>query len=97
VGKHGYPLRPPGRHNGAAFADETILRTVTIGALIKRIKRRLNRERRDLKITRGETARRELGNYYVLDLDRDVVIATQVDPERMGRELRVLDPDEKVE
>jgi len=72
------------------------MRTVTIGALIKRINRRLNRQRRELKITRGQTARRELGSYWVLDLDQKLVIATHVDPERMGRELRVLDPDEKV-
>jgi hypothetical protein len=73
------------------------MRTVAIGALIMRINRRLNRQRRELKITRGQTARRELGNYYVLDLDQNLVVATHLDPERTGRELRVVDPDENVE
>jgi hypothetical protein len=68
------------------------MRTVAIGALIMRINRRLNRQRRELKITRGQTARRELGNYYVLDLDQNLVVATHLDPERTGRELRVVDP-----
>ena len=72
------------------------MRTVTIDALIKRINRRLKWERRKLKISRGQTARSKLGN-YVLDMDQNLVIGMHVDLEKMGRELRVLDPDEKVE
>jgi hypothetical protein len=79
------------------LSGETTMRTVTIGALIKRINRRLKRERRELKISRGQTARSKLGNHYVLDMDQYLVIGTHVDLEKMGRELRVLDPDEKVE
>ena len=36
---------------------------------------------------RGQSALQDLGTYYVLDIYRNFVIETHVDPEELGREL----------
>lgn len=62
---------------------------VTRRALTQRINRALKKDARMLKTPRGE-ARNELGNYYVLDLNRNRVVEKHVDVEAMGRALGVL-------
>lgn len=57
-------------------------------ALIQRINRKLAPDLEQLKKNRSPG--NELGDYYVLDLNRNFVTAQNVDPEALGRELGVL-------
>lgn len=70
---------------------------VTMRALIQRINRRLTKDEEHLKSIRGERFRHELGDYYIVDLNRNAIVAKQVDPEELGRTLGVLRPFERVE
>jgi hypothetical protein len=69
--------------------------TVSIGAVIKRVNRRLQPEEM-LKITRGDRQRLELGDYYIIDYRRNFIINKDVDPETVARELGVLENWETV-
>ena len=62
-------------------------------ALVQRINRalvKIGRYGQVMKKTRGERARLDLGRFYVLDMDRNVILGTHVDPESLGRQLEVL-------
>ena len=69
---------------------------VTERALIQRINRALRKRDEVLKRTRGTHALRDLGDYYVVDVRRNAVVAADVNPEAYGRELDVLAPYERV-
>lgn len=63
---------------------------ITIRALLQRINRKLAREQRRLKVSRGREELRHFGQYYVLDgygVERG-----RVNVENLGRELGVLKP-----
>lgn len=64
--------------------------TITQNALMKRINRALAKEGERLTVTRGERWRSELGDFYVLDVNMNAVVAKHCDPEKLGRELGVL-------
>ena len=68
---------------------------VTLDAALQRINRRLAGEQQSLRITRDRW-RSNLGDFYLLDLTRNVVVASHVNPEELGRELGVLEPWESV-
>ena len=70
---------------------------VTQRALIQRINRALEKEGQILKTTRGNKWRSSLGDYYVVDLNRNTMISTHVDLEELGREIKVLAPYESME
>ncbi len=64
-------------------------------ALLMRINRKLAKEGRlQVKKLRGELARTELGDFYLLDLNRNAIKATHLDLEAYARELGVLAPYE---
>ena len=67
-------------------------------ALIQRINRKLASEQwpKSLKSTRGGRAKTNLGDFYVVDLHRNLVVDAFVDPEKYGRKLGVLAPYERV-
>lgn len=69
---------------------------VTMRALIQRINRKLRPDDEMLKVARGERARAQLGDYYAIDFNRNIVTAQHVDPEKWGREMNVLAPWEHV-
>jgi hypothetical protein len=69
---------------------------VSTRALIQRINRALAHEGEQLKTTRGERWRGELGNFYIIDTYRNGIEAQHVDPEELGREMKVLQPYEVV-
>ena len=71
--------------------------TISEKAVVARINRRLRRDGQMLRKTRGELARRDLGDYWVHELSRNLALETRVDPEEMARELGVLDKYEEVE
>lgn len=63
---------------------------VTENAVAKRISRALAKDGEVLRKTRGERARLDLGDYYVLNASRNYPTSTDVDLEALGRELGVL-------
>ena len=69
---------------------------VSMRALIQRINRKLAHEEEMLKTTRGARAISRLGRYYRLNVNRNFVIDTRVDPVALARELGVLNHYEVV-
>ncbi len=72
---------------------------VTEDALYKRINRKLKKVTwaQVLKRTRGERARQDLGDYFTLDVSRNIVTDSRVNLEDLEKELGVLNPHETVE
>ena len=71
---------------------------VTMRAVLQRINRTLAR-RGDhrIKATRGGARlREELGDYYVIAVERHFIVETDVNPEAYGRDLGVLRPWERL-
>lgn len=63
---------------------------VTLCAVIRRINRKLAHDGRRLRTTRGNRWRSSLRNYYVVDVERNAIVQTHVNVEKLGRELDVL-------
>ena len=73
------------------------LEYVTLSAVVARVNRKLRREQGSmLRKTRGERAFQDLGEFYELDIDRNLIVAANVDPENLARELGVLAESETV-
>jgi hypothetical protein len=70
---------------------------VTTRALIQRINRKLSSEMMQLKTTRGERWRNDLGDYYIIDVNKNIVVRAHLDLEELSRELGCLSPWEKLE
>jgi hypothetical protein len=70
--------------------------SVSLRALILRINRKLKTNNEVLKMPRGDRQKRELGDFYIFDSNRDAIIAKDVDPESYGREIGVLRAWEQV-
>ena len=85
----------PGHHEPA---DITATNPVSERALVARINRALAKQHESLHRCRmGTQASNDLGAYYVLDVYRNLVLATHVDIEALGRELNVLGDGETLE
>jgi hypothetical protein len=69
---------------------------ITMGALIQRINRVLKHRDEQLKVARGARVLQEFGDFWILDVNRNMVVDKHVDPEELGRELGVLQPYETV-
>ena len=69
---------------------------ITKRALFQRINRSLARERQHLLSARGERAYAHLGAHYVVDLERNTVVAHHVDLLELAQELKVLRPWERL-
>lgn len=65
---------------------------VSTRALIQRINRKLAERDQVLRTARGERARTELGDYFVIDVHRNVLTLYRVNLEVLGRELGALQP-----
>lgn len=70
---------------------------VTTRALIQRINRKLSSEMMQLKTTRGERWRNDLGDYYIIDVNKNIVVRAHLDLEELSKELGCLSPWEKLE
>jgi hypothetical protein len=80
----------------AATKTKTAGVPVSTRALYQRINRELAKEGMVLKAARGERARSEVGDYFVLDTGHNTVVVRHVDLEKYGRELGVLAAWERV-
>lgn len=69
---------------------------VTVRATIARINRKLAHEGEQLRTARGDRSWSNLGNHYIVDVNRNFVVADHVEPEKLARELGVLRPWEVV-
>jgi len=65
--------------------------------LMARINRKLGHDGEQLKATRSERARLELGDYYIIDADRNVILHKDCELVELARELGVLKPYEALE
>jgi hypothetical protein len=61
--------------------------TPTVKALVARINRKLSSKGEALRRTRPGRARHDLGEYYLLDVNLNAVLARDVDPEALAAEL----------
>jgi hypothetical protein len=59
-------------------------------ALAQRINRKLAHEGQLLKVYKGTRYENDLGRYYIVGLQTNVVEATHCDLEKIGREMRCL-------
>jgi N-acetylglutamate synthase-like GNAT family acetyltransferase len=73
--------------------DKIILSEV---AVIKRINRKIKHDGLCLRKSRARY-RNELGDFYLIDVNRNVIDATGVDIEVYGRELSVISPWEELD
>ena len=69
---------------------------VSVRALIQRINRNLAKDQKQLKSTRGDRWRNELGDYYIIDENLNAVIEKHVTLEVLGRDLCCLSAWEAV-
>lgn len=67
-------------------------RVVTMRALLQRINRKLSGEGRKIRTTEGRADRK----YFIVDLQRNAVVANNVNPETLGRKLGALEAWETV-
>ena len=58
--------------------------------LLQRINRKLAKDFETVKTTRGDRWRGELGDYYRVDLSRNVILETDVDLELTAKQLGVI-------
>jgi len=72
--------------------------TVSEGALLRRINRRLQRTvfQRVLKLREDSRAYFDLGRFYVIDCSSRFLVDSHVDLEELARELGVLRPSERL-
>lgn len=66
-------------------------------ALVQRINRKLKASGQQLKAARGERAEAEVGEYYVIDTHRNILILKHVNLAALGVELGALADWERLE
>jgi Domain of unknown function (DUF6602) len=76
--------------------SEKVSVPVTLRSVLQRINRKLAKQGEVLKATRGERARSQMGDFFVIDASRNFLVQANVDPEALARELGVLNPWESV-
>jgi len=70
---------------------------VTTRALVQRINRALRKVGDGvLKKTRGDRWWHELGDYYLINVNRNLITDKHIDPESLGRKLGVLKDYERI-
>jgi hypothetical protein len=72
--------------------SKTAKMPVTMRAMMARINRRLGADDQMLRKTRGMRAYSSLGDYYIVNFNRNLIINYRVDPETVAREIGVLMP-----
>ncbi len=73
---------------------------ITTRALIARINRKLRHEGpmgQILKSARSERMELDLGSYFIVDVQGNYIHDHHIDPEKLGRELGILQPWEELE
>jgi hypothetical protein len=89
----------------ASYTHAVVKRTVPVSsrALIQRINRKLLADAdgditraRQVRTPRGGRAKQDLGDLFLLDVGRSFIVDHHLDLETLGRELKVLEPWEKL-
>jgi hypothetical protein len=81
---------------GRRLREDEMQYRVTCNAIIKRINRVLAKDDEQLRVTRGKRARSELGDYWIQDVNRNLVSASFCDLEKLARDLELLEPGEEL-
>jgi hypothetical protein len=63
---------------------------ISMRALIARINRKLRPDDEVLRAARGARAKQEFGGFYIINRNRELIVAHHVDPEDMGRKLNAM-------
>jgi hypothetical protein len=71
--------------------------TVSPRALVGRINRHLAHENQMVRSPRGRGLNSNLGDYFIVDFNRNFIVATKVNIEELGREIGVLAQWEEME
>jgi len=69
---------------------------ITTRALIQRINRALAKDGAVLKKARGMQMFASVGEYFIVNITGNYISQQRVDPEKLGRELGIFKPYEKV-
>lgn len=59
-------------------------------ALFQRVNRTLKKQGKAIKTTRADRWREDLGDHYIIDMSRNVIVAGHIDLEEYGREIGAL-------
>lgn len=70
---------------------------ITERALFQRINRRLKQDNEQLRTARSTSVEQSVGQYFIVDLNRNAITTQYVDLEKLGRELGVIQPWEELE
>jgi hypothetical protein len=70
---------------------------VTYRALFQRVNRALKKQDEQLRTYRGGRWSSDLGDLYIVDVNRNAIVRGDVDLEALGKELGVLEPFERFE
>lgn len=65
---------------------------ITERALMQRINRKLKQDGKQLRTARNEAVERDMGRYFIVDMNRNAITTRRVDPEKLGRKLGVMQP-----
>ena len=71
-------------------------KTITHGALMKRLRRALKRDGLSLHTNRAEHPCTDLGRFYAVDIATNVLHAGDIDPEAWAREMGLIDAETEV-
>ena len=71
---------------------------VSMRALIQRINRKLRHNGEVLKVARGSRAEAEadVGRYFIVNIERNLLVNDHCDPEAIGREIGVMAEHERL-
>jgi hypothetical protein len=69
---------------------------VSMRALVQRVNRQLAKKGEQLRAARGEGARQDVGDFFIISVAENILVRKEVNLEELGRELGVLQPWESV-
>jgi hypothetical protein len=96
IGETGRTMEQPLYYNPLRRPVQPSPTFVSVKALIQRINRKLRHDFRSLRKSRGVRMQTSVGEYYLLDTYRNLIVEQRVDPEELGRELEVIAANETV-
>jgi hypothetical protein len=80
---------------GELMAKQTL--PISERSLVRRINRKLADDDQALRMARGESAKRHVGEFYVVDTRRNFIVSKHIDLVMFAREMGALKPWEQVQ
>ena len=76
------------------MANQTLL--ISERSLIRRINRKLADDEQVLRMARGERAKRHVGEFYVVDTRRNLIVSKHINLVMFARQMDALKPWERI-